>query len=104
MVQSEPYVFTFLTERFGFSNASAYRRHVAAGLARRMPSLLRWLEDGRVSLKKLCLLKDILTKENCESVLARAALLSETEVSALASELQPKAPTKRQRDVIRPLP
>src|SRR5437870_10446542 len=58
-------VFTFLTERFGFSNGSAYRRHVAAGLARRMPSLLRWLEDGRVSLKKLCLLKDVLTKENC---------------------------------------
>src|SRR3989442_6775097 len=61
-------------------------------------------EDGRVSLKKLCLLKDVLTQENCESVLARAAMLSETEVSALVCELQPEAPAKRRRDVIRPLP
>src|SRR4051812_22607419 len=57
-------VFTFLTERFGLSNASAYRRTTTVALARRMPSVLSWLEDGRVSLKKVCLLKEVLTPQN----------------------------------------
>src|SRR6266850_553348 len=84
-------VFLFLTEHFGLSNASAYRRHMAAKLTRRMPEVLEWLENG-VSLKKLSMLEDVLNPENCGELLGRAKKLSENDVSELAASMKPGEP------------
>ena len=77
----------FLTGELRLSKASAYRRVAAARLIRRMPGVLPWLRDGRLTLTKLALLKDVLSEENHADVLARAAALPEHEVAALALRL-----------------
>ena len=96
-------VFLFLTEHFGLSNASAYRRHMAAKLTRRMPEVLEWLEAG-VSLKKLSMLEEVLTPASCGELLGRAKKLSENEVSELAASMMPGEPVTIRKATIRPVP
>src|SRR5258705_3248358 len=67
-------VFSFLTEHFGLSNASAYRRHMSAKLTPRMPEVLERVES-RVSLKELCLLEEVLTPASCGELRGRASTL-----------------------------
>jgi len=96
-------LFAWLTERMRFPNASAFRRQTAARLCRRMPAAAAYLREGRLSLTKLCSLKDSLAPENCLALLEQAASMTEREVEVLAAQLHPDAVTKATRDTIRPL-
>ena len=83
--------------------ASAFRRITAARLLEKMPVIAAYLESGRVSLTKLCHLKDRLTEDNCEALLDQAAALGEKEVEALAVSLDPGGRAKPPKDRIRPI-
>lgn len=48
-----PSMFEWLTKKFGYSNAAAYRRIEAARLLRVVPEVAKKLEEGSVSLSSL---------------------------------------------------
>ena len=87
LVAGYPSLFAWLTQAMGLSKASAYRRVAAARLVARIPSVVEALRDGRLSLTKLCALRDILTPENAADLLGRAAEMSEHEVDELAARM-----------------
>ncbi|MBI4509577.1 MAG: DUF222 domain-containing protein, partial [Deltaproteobacteria bacterium] len=60
-----PSLFAWLTERMHFPNAAAFRRVTACRLHARMPAVGACLREGRLSLNKLCHLRDLLEPENC---------------------------------------
>jgi 5-methylcytosine-specific restriction endonuclease McrA len=97
-------LFGWLTERLRLSNASAFRRVVAARLQARMPLIAGYLRDGRITLTKLGFLRKVLTPENCQALLDEALKLSEPEVEALAVARNPELAKAPPRDTIRPLP
>ena len=82
--------FAFCTQFLKLTNASAYRRTVAARLATRYPAITGMLADGRLSLTTLALLRDVLDEQNHDEVLARAAGRTEKEVELLVATLQPQ--------------
>lgn len=98
-----PTLFAWLTDRLHFSRASAFRRATAARLCRKMPAAAAYLAEGRLSLTKLCYLKDSLAPDNCLDLLEQAASMTEREVELLALQLHPSAMTKATRDTIRPV-
>lgn len=98
-----PSLFAWLTGRLKFRNASAFRRSTAAALCRRMPVCAVYLHEGRISLTKLCCLRESLAPENCVALLEQAASMTEREVEVLAAQLHPDAVTRATRDSIRPL-
>jgi len=64
---------------------------------------LPWLRDGRLTLTKLALLRDVLSEENHTAVLERAAALPEDEVAVLAFRLGNRETPPPPRDSIRPV-
>jgi len=99
-----PSLFAWLVEHLHLPKASAFRRVTAARLHARMPAVASYLREGRLSLVKLCLLKDVLDPKNCLALLEQAAAMSENEVENLATILDPARKTAPPRDSIRPLP
>ena len=99
-----PSLFAWLTDHLHLSKASAFRRVTAARLHARMPAVAAYLREGRLSLAKLCLLKDVLEPASCLALLERAASMSEKEVEELATILDPRRLAAPPRDSIRPLP
>jgi hypothetical protein len=94
-------MFVYATEVLHFSEAEAYLRIAVARAARRFPTLLSRLGDGRLHLSGIALLAPHLTEENCERVLARAEHRSKRQIEELVAELAPKPDAK---SVIRRLP
>ena len=94
-------MFAYCTEVLHLSEAESYFRIAVARAARRFPTLLVMLGDGRLHLSGIALLAPRLTEENCEEALARATHKSKRQIEELVAELAPKpdAPT-----VIRKLP
>ena len=72
LVAGFPSLFAWLTDGMRMSNASAFRRVTAARLVTSVPAVLAVLRDGRVSLNKVCALRDVLTGDNGDELLARA--------------------------------
>ena len=68
----------------------AYLRISVARAARENPVLLEMLRDGRLHLSGIARLAPHLTRENAESVLARACGMSHREVRELVAELEPR--------------
>jgi len=66
------------------------RRLAAMRVLRRFPSLAEALRDGRLCLSTLAALGPVLTAENCEEVVARAAFMTKAEVEHLVVCLQPR--------------
>ena len=97
-------LFAWLTEKLKLANASAYRRVTAARLQRRMPAVASYLHEGRLSLTKLCHLRNVLAPDNHLALLEQAASMTEKEVEELALILDPRRLTAPPRDSIRPLP
>ena len=93
-------MFDYCTRRFHLPSSCAFRRIAAARLLRRFPQIAEFLVDGRLSLTTLVLLKDVLTTENVDALLARAAFGSKESVEFLVATLRPKLES---RDSIRPL-
>src|SRR5688572_15925982 len=93
--------FAFCTQHLKLAKASAYRRTTAARLVTRYAEVAAMLADGRLSLRTLALLRDVLDDGNHAEVLLRAAGRNEDEVERLVAALRPQpAPA----DLFRRLP
>ena len=80
---------------------SAGRRINAMRVLRRFPRLAGALRDGRLCLSTLALLGPVLTEENADDLVARAAFRTKEEVDHLVASLRPR---QAPREGIRALP
>jgi 5-methylcytosine-specific restriction endonuclease McrA len=94
-------LFYYCVRQLGLSKSSAFRRSEAARLIAQFPSVADLLRAGRLSIRSLVELREVLTEENHAEVLARAAGMSQEEAQLLAVELKPRPVP---RDVVRVLP
>ncbi len=68
---------------------AAWRRIRAMRVLRRLPGLAEALRDGRLCLTTVGLLDPVLTEENAEALVARAAFKTKAEVEVLVVSLRP---------------
>ena len=94
-------LFYYCVRQLGLSKSSAFRRSEVARLIARFPVIEEQLTGGRLSIRVLVELREVLTEENHAEVLARAVDKSQEEAQLLAVEYQPKPVP---RDVVRVLP
>src|ERR1700694_2521100 len=94
-------LFYYCVRQLGLSKSSAFRRSEVARLIARFPAIAERLTAGRLSIRALVELREVLTEENCAEVLARAEGKSEEEAQLLAVEYRPKPIP---RDVLRTVP
>ena len=66
-----PSSFAFCSEFLGYSNGSAFRRTKAARLLARFPVVADYLADGRLTLRKLVELREVLDEGNVVALLDR---------------------------------
>ena len=83
-------LFYYCLRQLGLSKSSAFRRSEAARLIARFPAVADLLRQGRLSIRSLVELREVLTEENHAQVLARAAGMSQEETQLLAVELKPR--------------
>ena len=81
--------FVFCTDYLGLSKGAAYRRTKGAELLVRFPLAAEYLQDGRLCLSGLVLLRDVLEGDG-RVVLDRAAGKSEDDVKVLVASLRPQ--------------
>jgi hypothetical protein len=94
-------LFYYCVRQLGLSKSSAFRRSEAARLIVRFPVVAGRLAEGRLSIRALVELREVLTEENHAGVLTRAEGKSQEEAQLLAVEYKPKPVP---RDVVRALP
>src|SRR5229473_1319469 len=94
-------LFYYCVRQLGLSKSSAFRRSEVARLIARFPVIAEQLAEGRMSIRALVELREVLTEENHAEVLARAEGKSQEEAQLLAVEYKPKPVP---RDVVRALP
>ncbi len=73
---------------------AAGRRIAAMRVLRRLPKLAEPLRDGRLCLSTVALLGPVLTDENCEEIVARAAFMTKAKAEHLVASLQPRPAPK----------
>jgi hypothetical protein len=83
-------LFTYCTHVLHLSEDAACNRIQAARACRRFPVILELLATGALSVTTVRLLREHLTPENHETVLARASGRSRREIDALVAELAPR--------------
>jgi hypothetical protein len=83
-------MFVYATRVLHLSEAEAYLRITVARAAREHPALLARLASGELHLTGAALLAPLLTVENREAVLARAAHKSKRQIEELVAELAPR--------------
>ena len=98
-----PSSFAFCSEFLGYSNGSAFRRTKAARLLARFPVVADYLADGRLTLRKLVELREVLDEGNVVGILDRAVEMTEDQVKVLVAELRPR-PAPRDSLRKRPTP
>src|SRR5260370_23425332 len=91
----------YCVRQLGLSKSCAFRRSETARLIARFPVIADRLAEGRLSIRALVELREVLTEENHAEVLARAEGKSQEEAQLLSVEYQPKPIP---RDVVRALP
>jgi hypothetical protein len=94
-------LFYYCVRQLGLSKSSAFRRSEVARLIARFPAIADRLTQGRLSIRALVELREVLTEENHAGVLTRAEGKSQEEAQLLAVEYRPKPIP---RDVVRALP
>jgi hypothetical protein len=94
-------LFYYCVRQLGLSKSSAFRRSEAARLTARFPLIADRLAAGRLSIRALVELREVLTEDNHAGVLTRAEGKSQEEAQLLAVEYKPKPVP---RDVVRALP
>jgi hypothetical protein len=94
-------LFYYCVRQLRLSKSSAFRRSEVARLIARFPVIADRLAEGRLSIRALVELREVLTEENHVEVLVRAEGKSQEEAQLLAVEYQPKPIP---RDVVRALP
>src|SRR5260370_42271732 len=65
-------LFYYCVRQLGLSKSSAFRRSETARLIARFPVIAAQLAEGRLSIRALVELREVLTEENYAEVLARA--------------------------------
>jgi len=88
--EGSPSMFQYCLDVLNLSESEAYRRIAAARLSRSYPVLLKMLEDGRIHLAGISVLKKHLTDANYEDVLTRATHKTKREIEELVAELAPQ--------------
>jgi len=83
-------LFTYCTHVLHLSEDAACNRIHAARACSRFPVILELLATGALSVTTVRLLREHLTPENYEAVLARASGRSRREIDALVAELAPQ--------------
>lgn len=83
-------MFEFCRRKLGMSEGEAFRRTVAARLAKRFPSVLEALRQRRIHLSNLVLLKDILTEENVHTLIEAIEGQTKRAVQELVARSAPK--------------
>jgi 5-methylcytosine-specific restriction endonuclease McrA len=94
-------LFYYCVRQLGLSKSSAFRRSEVARLIARFPVIADRLAEGRLSIRALVELREVLTEDNHAEVLARAEGKSQEEAQLLAVEYRPRPIP---RDVVRALP
>jgi hypothetical protein len=94
-------LFYYCVRQLGLSKSSAFRRAEVARLIARFPVIAERLTAGRLSIRALVELREVLTEENHAEVLARAEGMSQEEAQLLAVAYKPRPVP---RDVVRTLP
>jgi 5-methylcytosine-specific restriction endonuclease McrA len=94
-------LFCYCVRQLGLSKSSAFRRSEVARLIVRFPLVADRMAQGRLSIRALVELREVLTEENHAGVLSRAEGMSQEEAQLLAVEHKPKPIP---RDVVRALP
>jgi hypothetical protein len=88
--EASPSMFAYCTERLHLSEAEAYRRITVARAARKHGVLLAMLRDGRLHLSGIAMLAPLITRDNRDAVLARAAHRTKRQIEELVAELSPR--------------
>ena len=86
-----PSLFEFCRRKLGMSEGTANRRITAVRLARRMPGLVGHLQQGRVTLSALMLVKNVITEANVEDVVAKVTGKTQDQIEELVACMAPKA-------------
>src|SRR5574341_944209 len=94
-------LWTYCLEVLHLREGSAGRRIAAMKVLRRFPRLAGALRDGKLCLTTLALLGQVLTEENAEELVARAAYRTTAEVDHLVASVKPRPVPK---EGIRKLP
>ena len=95
-------LFSFVTQKFHYSEGAAYRRIQASKVSQIYPEVLELLSKGKVSLMTLSLIEPHLMKENGKELIEKIIGKSKREVEFILSGLSLKKVSYR--DVIRRLP
>jgi 5-methylcytosine-specific restriction endonuclease McrA len=85
-----PSLWEYLLRVLHLREGAAGRRIAAMRVLRRFPVLGDALRDGRLSMSTAALLGPVLTDENCDEILARAAFMTRAETEHLVASLQPR--------------
>ncbi|HUL57978.1 MAG TPA: HNH endonuclease [Anaeromyxobacteraceae bacterium] len=91
----------FMLRELHLREGAAGRRIAAMKALRRFPRLESPLRDGRLCLSTAPLLAQVLTEENLDDLVARAAFMTKAEVEHLVATIQPRTAP---RDGLRRLP
>jgi hypothetical protein len=83
-----PSLWAYCTEVLRLREGATWRRIEAMKLLRRFPSLEVPLRDGRICLTTVSLLGPVLTEENVEELVERAAFLSKVETQRLVATVR----------------
>lgn len=82
-------IYDFCLNRLGMSEGAAYLRMTSARLVRRFPTLAGYLERGEIDMSKLALLRDHLTEENVDAMIAATRGKSKMQVKELLAAKSP---------------
>ncbi|HEY7514867.1 MAG TPA: hypothetical protein VIC87_10340, partial [Vicinamibacteria bacterium] len=88
--EASPSMFVYCTDVLHLSEAEAYLRIAVARASREHPVLLEMLEDGRLHLSGIAMLAPHLTRENRDSLLARAVHKSKRQIEEILAERAPR--------------
>ncbi|MBI4404925.1 MAG: HNH endonuclease [Deltaproteobacteria bacterium] len=81
--------FTYLTQKLGYSEGSAYKRIVAARAVRRFPRLYYLLREGKITMTNISLIHSHLTEDNFYRLLPQVEGKSRLYVEKLIAALEP---------------
>ncbi len=83
-------LFAYCVERLGLSENQAFHRLTAARLARRFPLIFRLVEQRKIHLTGVCLLRDCLNEDNHAALLNEACGKTKLQVLELIARRHPR--------------
>jgi hypothetical protein len=97
-------MFAYCVDRLHLSEGAAYKRIQAARAAREFPVLFAAVEDGKLHLSAVCLLRPHLTAENLDELVAAATHRRKSEVESWLARRFPQEEDRTPQPILRALP